>query len=128
MESFTQFSDMLLKFHKPVLVSVLSMNLLENKHFCKSIRIKQWLSVNDKSLYNGHGQRPDESFCVLVYSVMSNSLACIPPGSSVRGTFQARILEWVLIFSFRESFWPRTEPTSPVLQMNSLSIEPPGKP
>ena len=29
------------------------------------------------------------------------------PGSSVHGIFQARILEWVKIFSSRESFWPR---------------------
>ena len=29
-----------------------------------------------------------------------------PPGSSVQGIFQARILEWVAISSFRESSWP----------------------
>ena len=30
-----------------------------------------------------------------------------PPGSSVRGILQARILEWVAISSSRGSFWPR---------------------
>ena len=32
---------------------------------------------------------------------------CSPPGSSVHEIFQARILEWVAIFSSRGSFWPR---------------------
>ena len=44
---------------------------------------------------------------------MSNSLQlygllpCSPPGSSVHGIFQARILEGVAIFFSRESSWPR---------------------
>ena len=32
---------------------------------------------------------------------------CRPPGSSVRGIFQARIPEWVVICFSRESSWPR---------------------
>ena len=32
---------------------------------------------------------------------------CSPPGSSVRGISQARVLEWVASSSFRESSWPR---------------------
>ena len=32
---------------------------------------------------------------------------CSPPGSSVNGILQARILDWVDIFFFRESSWPR---------------------
>ena len=32
---------------------------------------------------------------------------CSPLGSSVHGIFQARILEWVAIFSSRGSSWPR---------------------
>ena len=35
---------------------------------------------------------------------------CSPPGSSVHGIFQARILEWVAIFFSRGSSWPR-DPT-----------------
>ena len=47
---------------------------------------------------------------------------CSPPGSSVFGILQARILEWVAIpFS-------RTEPRSSTLQADSLPSEPPGKP
>ena len=34
-------------------------------------------------------------------------MGCSPPGSSVHGTFQARIVEWVVIFFSRVSSWPR---------------------
>ena len=38
---------------------------------------------------------------------LCNPMDCSPPGFSVHGTFQARILEWVDISSFRGSSWPR---------------------
>ena len=34
---------------------------------------------------------------------------CSPPGPSVRGILQARILEWVAMPSFRESSWTRDQ-------------------
>ena len=34
---------------------------------------------------------------------------CSPPGSSVHGITQARILEWAAISCSRESFWPRDQ-------------------
>ena len=37
---------------------------------------------------------------------LCNPMNCTPPGSSIHGTFQARILEWTAIIS-RRSFWPR---------------------
>ena len=40
---------------------------------------------------------------------LCNPLDCSPPGSSVHGILQARILEWVSISSSRESSWPRKE-------------------
>ena len=49
-----------------------------------------------------------------------------PPGSSVHGILQARILEWVPIPFSRGSF-PRIEPGSPALQADSLQSKPPGK-
>ena len=49
--------------------------------------------------------------CALLnHSVMSDSLQphdCSPPGSSVHGILQARILEWVAMSSSRESSQPR---------------------
>ena len=39
-----------------------------------------------------------------------------PPGSSVHGIFQARVLEWVAIFSSRDLPNPGIKPGSPALQ------------
>ena len=47
-----------------------------------------------------------------------------PPGSSVHGILQARILEWVAIPFSKGSSLPR----SPALQMDSLTSDSPGKP
>ena len=38
---------------------------------------------------------------------LCNPMDCSPPGSSVHGIFQARILEWVTISYSRISSWPR---------------------
>ena len=45
---------------------------------------------------------------------------CSPPGSSVHGILQARILEWLAIPFSRES----SQPWSPALQAHSLASEP----
>ena len=65
-------------------------------------------------------------FCVLVAQscpALCNPTDCSPPGSSVRGIFQARILEWVAISSSRGSSWPRDRMQSPALQADSLPFE-----
>ena len=49
-----------------------------------------------------------------------------PPGSSVHGILQARILEWVAMSSSRGSSPPREE--SPALAGGFFTTEPPGKP
>ena len=57
-----------------------------------------------------------------------------PPGSFVRGTSQARTLEWVTISFSRDLPDPGIEPRtpyckwSPALQVDSSPTEPPGKP
>ena len=51
---------------------------------------------------------------------------CSPPGSSVHGILQARILEWAATFpSPGDLFNPGTEPVSPALEADSLPSEPP---
>ena len=40
-------------------------------------------------------------------STLCDPMNCSPPGSSVQGIFQKRILEWVAISSSRGSSWPR---------------------
>ena len=51
---------------------------------------------------------------------------CSPPGSSVHGILQARILEWVAISFSRDLPDPGIEPRSPALQADALISEPPG--
>ena len=50
-----------------------------------------------------------------------------PPGSSVHGILQARILKWVAISFSRGSSRPRIDSGSLALQVDSLPSEPPGK-
>ena len=62
---------------------------------------------------------------------LCDPMDCSPSGSSIRGVFQPRILEWVAIASSRGFSWPRDEPMSPLspaLQADSLLTEPSGKP
>ena len=43
----------------------------------------------------------------LLFPTLCDSVDCSPPGFSVHGILQARILEWVAIPSCRGSSWPR---------------------
>ena len=58
--------------------------------------------------------------------ILGNPMDCSPPGSSV-GILLARILECVVIPSFRGSSQPRIKPRSPAPQADSLPSDPPGK-
>ena len=42
-----------------------------------------------------------------LYLTVGHPMGCSPPGSSVHGILQARMLEWVAIPFSRGSFWPR---------------------
>ena len=53
---------------------------------------------------------------------------CNPMDYTVYGILQARILEWVALPFSRGSSQPRVEPRSPALQVDSLPVEPQGKP
>ena len=71
--------------------------------------------------------------CVLLYCLVAqlcltpcNPMDCSPPGSSVHGILQARILEWIA-FPSGDLPNPGIEPRSPALQVDSLLSEPPGK-
>ena len=49
-----------------------------------------------------------------------------PPGSSVHGILQVRILEWVAILFPEDLPEPGVKPRSPALQADLLPAEPPG--
>ena len=59
---------------------------------------------------------------------LCDPMDCSPPGSSVHGILQARILKWVAIPFSRGQLNPGTESKSSALQADSLMSEPPGKP
>ena len=52
---------------------------------------------------------------------------CSPPGSSVHGIFQARLLEWVAISFSSGSSQPGINPRSPAWQADALPSVPPGR-
>ena len=79
----------------------------------------------------GRGLRLHLSVCVLV--AQSCPTPCdpmddSPPGSSVHGILQARILEWVAISFSRDLPDPGVKPRSPTLQADSLPFKLPRKP
>ena len=59
---------------------------------------------------------------------LCDSMDCSPPGSSVYGILQARILEWVAIPFSRDLSDLGIKPGSPTLQADSLLSELPEKP
>jgi len=62
---------------------------------------------------------------------LCNPMHCNPPGSSVHGILQARVLEWVVMLSSRGSFQPRDQTQVSCLlhwQAGSLPLGPSGKP
>ena len=62
---------------------------------------------------------------------LCDSMDCSPPGSSVPGILQARILEWVAMPSSGDLHDPGIKPASLCLlhwQMGSLPLASPGKP
>ena len=52
--------------------------------------------------------------CAQLCPTLCDPMDCNPPGFSVHGILQARILEWVAISSSMGSSQPRIKPTSPV--------------
>ena len=73
-----------------------------------------------------------EYICAVVLVAQSCPTVCdpmnySPPDSSVHGTLQARILEWVAIPFLGELPDPGMGPGSPALQGDSLLSEPPGE-
>ena len=55
-------------------------------------------------------------------------MACSPTGSFVHGIIQARILEWVAIYSSRDLPNPGIEPVPPALAGGFVTTDPAGKP
>ena len=63
-----------------------------------------------------------------LHLTLCDSTDCSPPGSSVCGISQARILEWVAISFSGDLPNPQFKPTSPALAGRFFTTELPGKP
>ena len=66
-----------------------------------------------------------------LHPILCDLVVCSPAGSSVHGSFQARILEWLPFPPPGDLPGTGTEPTSlasPALEGGFFSTEPPGKP
>ena len=59
---------------------------------------------------------------------LCDSVDCSPPGSSVHGILQARILEWVAFPSTGDLPNPEIKSGSPALRVNCLQSEQSGEP
>ena len=77
---------------------------------------KNWISgktTNNSDFYKcALSCRVCVCVCVLVtelYLTLCDPMDCSPPGSSIHGTLQVRILEWVAIPFSRGSSWPRDQ-------------------
>ena len=118
------WSRMLLANARPTHLRLLfkKRNILEKSNLASllssyTVLIKVTLCVGAKSL----------QFC----DPLCDPVDCSPRGSSVHGTLQARILEWVAMPSSRGSFQPRDQTHVLCLlhwQAGSLPLGPPGKP
>ena len=62
-----------------------------------------WLSLS----YCSANSRKVKALVTQLCLTLCETMGCTPPGSSVHGILQARILEWTAMTSSRESFQPR---------------------
>ena len=75
------------------------------------------------------GKESESERWVTAGVLLCDPVGCSPPGSSVRGILQARVLGWVAISLSRGSFPdPGIKPGAPALQADALLTEPLGKP
>ena len=75
----------------------------------KGGRGKKESFIHCSAQYTGPSLVMRYRFCVCTQSCLTlwDPMDCSPPGSSVHGIFQERILEWVAISYSRASSWPR---------------------
>ena len=100
----------------------------------KELAFDIYLRFMEKNNYTLSTQRKySEQICCLVSKsrpcpTLLWPHGCSLPGSSAHGILQARILEWTAISFSSGSSWPRTEPATPALEMNSLPLNHQGSP
>ena len=89
---------------------------IEVNHFALHLKLTQ------------HYKSTMKVFVAPLCSTLCNPMDCSPPGSSVHGISQARILEWAAMPSSRGSSLLRDRTTSPALAGRFFTTKLPGKP
>ena len=70
------------------------------------IHTGKWSYIH-KYIHTGMKVRKNENCCSVVSNILQSHGLYSPPGSSVHGILQARILEWVSILFSRVTSWPK---------------------
>ena len=74
-----------------------------------AIQLSHPLLSSSPALNLSQHQKESESDVTQSCLTLCDPMACSPPGSSIHGIFQARILEWIAIFFARGFFRPRDQ-------------------
>ena len=99
-------------------------NLTDDQKFPAVIQKTQlWISYKWKS----EKTKKEKWTCQSVVPNSCDPMGCSLPGSSVRGIFQTRILEWVVIPFSRRSSWPRDQTWVSCIAGGFFTAEPLGK-
>ena len=77
----------------------------------------EFLKIKELYIEISLRQHPAPVLVAQACPTLCNSMDCRPPGSSVHGILQERILEWVAIPFSRGSSIPGIQPSSPELQI-----------
>ena len=88
-------------------------------------QVKYLMNIHMKILYK---KSYTSNACVLLCPTRCDPVDCIPPGSSVHGILQARVLERVAICSFGGSSWPGIKAGSPDCLVDSPPLSNQGSP
>ena len=121
-------------------VAILTLGLMQSKLSSRSVPSLQSDDMINQVENHDHifqqffvvvlflGVNESESEVTQSCPTLCNPMDCSLPGCSIRGIFQARVLEWAAISFSRGSSQPRDRPRYPALPTDALPSEPPGKP
>ena len=133
----TELSILLLPASKPnhllfflALSVIMSISLLRLPYFSFDI---SFIGIFSSSFFHSHLSPAYHTLAGVVYllshvRLFCDPMDCSPPGSSVQGITQARVLEWVAISFSRVSSWPRDGIWVSCIDRQFFTTEIPGKP
>ena len=113
----------------PTLCNPMDCSLLGSSlHGISQLKILRWVTIPffKASSWPRDQKKERKSEVTQSCPTLCGPVDCSPPGSSIHGIFQARVLEWVAISFSRESSWPRDR--TYVSCIAGRCYRPPGKP